>query len=98
VPRIPDPGANFRNAFQGTTTNGNDLSVALVNIIFAYNGYANAFSVVNEIKNPIPTIKRNGVVSVAIVSVLYILCNIAYFAAGMSRVTFLLPLHHYPRC
>ncbi|KAI1177620.1 high-affinity methionine permease [Nemania sp. FL0916] len=81
VSRVPDPHANFRNAFAGTTNNGNDLSVALVNIIFAYSGYANAFSLVNEIKNPIPTLKKNGAISVAIVSVLYILCNIAYFAA-----------------
>ncbi|TGJ80725.1 hypothetical protein E0Z10_g8019, partial [Xylaria hypoxylon] len=81
VSRIPDPGANFRNAFEGTTTNGNDLSVALVNIIFAFSGYANAFGLVNEIKNPIPTLKRNGAISVSVVSILYILCNIAYFAA-----------------
>ncbi|KAI1190677.1 high-affinity methionine permease [Nemania serpens] len=87
VSRIPDPHANFRNAFEGTTKNGNDLSVALVNIIYAYSGYANAFSVVNEIKNPIPTLKRNGAVSVAVVAVLYILCNIAYFAA-VPKVTF----------
>ncbi|KAI1127739.1 high-affinity methionine permease [Nemania abortiva] len=81
VSRIPDPKANFHNAFEGTTNNGNDLSVALVNIIFAYSGYANAFSVVNEIKNPIPTLKRNGAISVLIVGALYLLCNIAYFSA-----------------
>ncbi|KAL7619803.1 hypothetical protein AAE478_010348 [Parahypoxylon ruwenzoriense] len=81
VPHIPDPRANFRNAFEGTTTNGNDLAVALVNIVFSYAGYANAFNVVNEIKNPIHTLKRNGTISIFVVSVLYILCNIAYFAA-----------------
>ncbi|KAI0165293.1 amino acid transporter [Hypoxylon sp. FL1284] len=81
VPHIPDPGANFRNAFEGTTSNGNDLSVALVNIVFSYTGYANAFNVVNEIKNPIPTLKRNGALSIFIVGLLYMLCNIAYFAA-----------------
>ncbi|KAI0438117.1 high-affinity methionine permease [Xylaria telfairii] len=81
VSRVADPGANFRNAFEGTTKNGNDLSVALVNIIFAYSGYANAFALVNEIQNPIPTLKRNGAVSVAVVSILYLLCNIAYFSA-----------------
>ncbi|KAI3343001.1 high-affinity methionine permease [Ustulina deusta] len=86
VSRIPDPGANFRNAFEGTTNNGNDLSVALVNIIFAYSGYANAFSVVNEIKNPIPTLKRHGAISVSIVSLLYLLCNIAYFAAVPKEI------------
>ncbi|GAP85989.2 putative high-affinity methionine permease [Rosellinia necatrix] len=81
VRRIPDPGANFRNAFEGTTNNGNDLSIALVNILFAYSGYANSFAVVNEIKNPIPTLKRNGAISIAVVAILYILCNIAYFSA-----------------
>jgi amino acid transporter len=78
---------NFRNAFDGTTTNGNDLSVAIVNIIFAYTGYSNAFGLVNEIRNPIPTLKRNGAISVAIVSALYLLCNIAYFAAGISPLS-----------
>ncbi|KAI4860411.1 amino acid transporter [Hypoxylon rubiginosum] len=81
VAHIPDPGANFRNAFEGTTNNGNDLAVALVNIVFSYAGYANAFNVVNEIKNPIPTLKKNGALSILIVSLLYMLCNIAYFAA-----------------
>ncbi|KAI1645266.1 amino acid transporter [Daldinia loculata] len=81
VPHIPDPGANFRNAFEGTTTNGNDLAVALVNIVFSYTGFANAFNVVNEIKNPIPTLKKNGAISILVVGLLYMLCNIAYFAA-----------------
>ncbi|TRX96570.1 hypothetical protein FHL15_002472 [Xylaria flabelliformis] len=85
VSRVADPGANFHNAFEGTTNNGNDLSVALVNIIFAYSGYANAFSVVNEIQNPIPTIKRNGAASIAVVAILYLLCNIAYFSAEFAR-------------
>ncbi|TQN64135.1 High-affinity methionine permease [Colletotrichum shisoi] len=81
VSHIPDPQANFRNAFEGTTSNGNDLSGALVSIVFSYAGYYNAFNMTNEIKNPIPTLKKNGVISLGIVSVLYMLCNIAYFAA-----------------
>ncbi|KAJ6787466.1 hypothetical protein PWT90_10708 [Aphanocladium album] len=81
VSRVADPGVNFTNAFQGTTNNGNDLSSALVSIVFAYTGYQNAFNVVNEIKNPVRSIKKHGLISVAIVSVLYMLCNIAYFSA-----------------
>ncbi|KND86427.1 High-affinity methionine permease [Tolypocladium ophioglossoides CBS 100239] len=81
VSRVPNPGVNFQNSFQGTTRNGNILSSALVSIVFSYSGYSNAFNVVNEIKNPIPSIKKHGFISVLIVSVLYILCNIAYFAA-----------------
>ncbi|KAF4981693.1 hypothetical protein FZEAL_2580 [Fusarium zealandicum] len=81
VPHIPDPKINFRDSFKGTTNNGNDLSTALVNIVFAYTGYSNAFNVVNEIKRPIPTIKKNGFISILVVAVLYVFCNIAYFAA-----------------
>lgn len=81
VSRVSHPGANFNNAFEGTTSNGNDLSSALVSIVFAYTGFSNAFNVVNEIRNPIPSIKKHGFISVIIVAVLYILCNIAYFAA-----------------
>ncbi|KAM0351802.1 hypothetical protein ACHAPU_002314 [Fusarium lateritium] len=80
IDRIPDPGHNFRNAFEGASPNGNDLASALVSIVFSYAGYYNAFNVVNEIQNPIPTLKRNGTVSLTVVAVLYMLCNIAYFA------------------
>ncbi|RSM09155.1 hypothetical protein CEP52_004307 [Fusarium oligoseptatum] len=80
VDRIPDPKANFRNAFEGETPNGNDLASAFVSIVFSYAGYWNAFNVVNEIQNPIPTLKRNGTVSLLTVAILYMLCNIAYFA------------------
>ena len=73
---------NYRNAFEGTTDNGNDLANALVNIAFSYSGYQNAFNVVNEIKNPIPTLKKHVTISVLLVAVLYMLCNVAYFAAG----------------
>ncbi|KAI8261336.1 hypothetical protein K4K58_001398 [Colletotrichum sp. SAR11_239] len=81
VDHIPDPNANFRNSFEGTTDNGNDLATALVNIIFSYTGYSNAFNVVNEIKNPIPVLKRHATISVVVVAVLYMFCNVAYFAA-----------------
>ncbi|KAM5346141.1 hypothetical protein ACJ41O_009146 [Fusarium nematophilum] len=80
VDHIPDPKANFRNAFEGEAPNGNDIASSLVSIVFSYAGYANAFNVVNEIKNPIPTLKRNGTISLLTVTILYMLCNIAYFA------------------
>ncbi|KAI8659820.1 hypothetical protein NCS56_01200000 [Fusarium sp. Ph1] len=80
VKSIPNPTANFHNAFEGATPNGNDLASALVSIVFSYAGYSNAFNVVNEIKNPIPTLKKSTSVALLVVVVLYIFCNIAYFA------------------
>ncbi|VUC30570.1 unnamed protein product [Clonostachys rosea] len=83
VPSIKNPGINFAdgNGFVGTTSSGYNLSQAMVNITFAFSGWQNAFSMVNEIKNPIPTLKRNATASLLIVFTLYFLCNIAYFAA-----------------
>jgi len=82
--RVADPKTNFRDPFAGTTTNGFNLANALVNITFSYQGYENAFNVMGEVKNPIRTIKRSAPLSLCLVAVLYILCNIAYFAASES--------------
>lgn len=87
VARIPEPGVNFRNGFAGTTDSGYDLAVSMVNIIFAYTGWQNAFNMANEIRNPVPMLKRYATGSLIIVFVLYFLCNIAYFAA-VDKETF----------
>ncbi|MCJ1293441.1 hypothetical protein MMC34_004996, partial [Xylographa carneopallida] len=79
--RVEDPHANFRNSFAGTTSNGNGIANALVKINFAYAGYTNAFNVVNETRNPIPTLRKTAPISLLVVGILYITCNIAYFAA-----------------
>ncbi|KAI5207896.1 amino acid transporter [Aureobasidium subglaciale] len=78
--RVQDPKANFRNAFEGKAS-GYGLTNSLVKIIFSYAGYENAFNIVNEIQNPVKTIKRNASYSLIVVTILYLLANIAYFAA-----------------
>ncbi|TFK28169.1 high affinity methionine permease [Coprinopsis marcescibilis] len=78
---VVDPHANFRNSFQGTSSNGNGLATSLVKVNFAYSGFENAFNVVNEVKNPVKTMKRYAPISLTIVFVLYMFANIAYFAA-----------------
>ncbi|EGO55774.1 hypothetical protein NEUTE1DRAFT_47799 [Neurospora tetrasperma FGSC 2508] len=78
--RIPDPRVNFRDAFSGQAT-PYGVTNALYKIIFSYAGFENAFNVVNEVKSPVKQIRRNGFVALLIVAVLYILANVAYFAA-----------------
>lgn len=89
---VPDPTANFHNAFEGTTNNGYNLSNALVNIIFSYGGYTNSFNVANEIKNPIRTIKYTANTAVIFVAVLYMLTNIAYFAVCKCALHFFIAI------
>jgi amino acid transporter len=79
---VANPTANFHKAFEGTSSDPYGISNALVSIIYSYQGYANAFNLLNEVKDPIRTIKRSAYSCTAIIFVLYFLVNIAYFAAG----------------
>ncbi|KAK8846883.1 hypothetical protein IAR55_005973 [Kwoniella newhampshirensis] len=80
--KIANPTANFHNAFEGSSSTGAyELANALVNITFSYGGFNNAFNVINEVKNPIRTIKRTAPLALTIVAILYMTTNIAFFAA-----------------
>lgn len=78
---VKNPTSNFHNAFHSTTTSAYGVTNALIKIIFSYAGYQNAFNVVNEVKNPVRSIRNAGGLSLFLVGVLYMLANIAYFAA-----------------
>lgn len=78
---IKNPTSNFHHAFDDTTGSGYGITNAFVKIIFSYQGYENAFNVVNEVRNPVRSIRNSGGISLCIVAVLYMLANIAYFAA-----------------
>ncbi|KAK5743835.1 hypothetical protein LTR17_002457 [Elasticomyces elasticus] len=78
--RVKDSHEHFRNAFEGEAT-VYGCTNAMIKIIFAYAGYENAFNVVGEVQNPVKKIKNSGFAAVILVAILYMLANIAYFAA-----------------
>ncbi|KAG6909062.1 hypothetical protein DXG01_002215 [Tephrocybe rancida] len=80
---IKDPYANFHNLFEGSSTSPNALATALVKANHAFNGWHNAYSVLGEIKgpNPVRTVRRASIISLSLVTVLFMLVNIAYVAA-----------------
>ncbi|THC89894.1 hypothetical protein EYZ11_010645 [Aspergillus tanneri] len=83
VSAIPDSKINFRNAFEGTsaaTVYG--ATNALVKVMFSYKGYENAFNVVNEVRNPVKTLRWSAPVSLTLTATLYMLANIAYFTSA----------------
>ncbi|KAJ9236333.1 hypothetical protein DTO166G5_4095 [Paecilomyces variotii] len=83
--RVKDPTANFRNAFSGSSkASPYGATNALVKVMFSYAGYENAFNVVNEVKNPVKTLRWSAPVSLTITAVLYILANVAYFSAATT--------------
>ncbi|UKZ45891.1 hypothetical protein TrVGV298_000085 [Trichoderma virens] len=78
--RVENPTANFHNSFEGKAT-AYGITNGLYKIIFSYAGFENAFNVVNEVKNPVKHIRRQGYIAIWSVSILYILTVIAYYAA-----------------
>ncbi|KUI72528.1 High-affinity methionine permease [Cytospora mali] len=83
--RVKDPKANFRNTFDGTqSASAYGLTIALYRIVFSYGGYNNAFNVANEIKNPVPALKKNAFIALTTVYVLYMFTNVSWYA-GVSK-------------
>ncbi|KAI6039605.1 amino acid permease-domain-containing protein [Pisolithus marmoratus] len=67
---IKDPYANFRDAFYAAAT------------FKAYAGWSNVNYVLNDVRNPVRTLKIAGLLGLGICTLLYILANVAYFAAA----------------
>ena len=79
--KVEDPQFNFRDSFAGTAT-AYGATNAMYKIVFSYAGYENAFNVVNEVRNPVKKLRIHALIALVIVAVLYVLANVAYFAAG----------------
>lgn len=84
--RVPDPH-NFDNSFSITEGDGYGgggayaYSNALLNVIYSYKGWENANYVVSELKHPRKTLAIAAPLAVGGVTILYMLANVAYFAA-----------------
>lgn len=57
------------------------MVTALYNVIWSYIGYSNANYAMSEMKDPVRTLKRAAPIAIITVGILYMLVNIAYFAA-----------------
>lgn len=84
--RVPDP-ENFKNAFDLSDADrwgGGGVyayATALLRIIYSYKGWENANYVLSEVKNPRRTLAIAAPLAIGLATVLYVLANIAYFAA-----------------
>ena len=55
-------------------------ATATFKVLNAYAGWSNVNYVLNEVKNPVRTLKIAGPVGLGICAILYLLANVAYFA------------------
>ena len=78
----------FKNAWEGTTTDGNSISNAILKVVFSYGGSGYAFSVVAETapKDTIKAYKKYVPATMFFIYILYIMIITAYFA-GVGSVT-----------
>jgi len=76
----PNPH-NFDNAFEGARNDIYGVSSCIYNAIWSYVGYSNLFYALGEVRNPARTMKIAGIVSLVTLTILYVLCQVAYFAA-----------------
>ncbi|KAJ5082535.1 hypothetical protein N7532_011578 [Penicillium argentinense] len=87
--RVPNPhNLSASTSFQGTSNSGYNIGTALLDAIFSFQGYDNLNAVLSEVKNPQRTLRIALPTAMGLVTVLYVLANIAYFA-GVSREEFL---------
>ena len=56
-------------------------------VLNSYSGWSNVNYVLNNVRDPVRTLKIAGPVGLGICSVLYILANISYFAAATKVST-----------
>ncbi|KAI0353859.1 amino acid transporter [Trametes cingulata] len=82
---VTDPHANFRNAFSGSSHSANDYATAAYKVLNAYDGWSNVNYVLNNVKDPVRTLKIAAPLGLTICSVLYLLANISYFAAATKE-------------
>ncbi|KAF5019001.1 hypothetical protein F66182_9019 [Fusarium sp. NRRL 66182] len=79
--KMDEKPTNFRNGFEGTTGSAYGVVTALYSVIWSFVGYSNANYALSETRNPVRTLKIAAPTAIISVSVLYMLVNIAYFAA-----------------
>ncbi|KAK0638495.1 amino acid permease-domain-containing protein [Cercophora newfieldiana] len=78
----PSPSTMFpswSSIWEGSVWNWGVISTALFKVFYSYSGLQNANNVVNEIVNPVRTLKTAATTALVASCVLYFLVNVAYF-------------------
>lgn len=91
--KVADPTASFKNMWEGTTTDGNNITNSIIKVVFSYGGYNYAFAVVAEFvgsngnkesseKKLMKTFAIYVPVSLFVIFVFYILMITTFYASA----------------
>ena len=75
----PPPKIDWDYLWEGSVWNWGIVSTALFKIFYSYAGLHNVNNVLNEVKNPVKTLRSAASAALLSACVLYVLVNIAYF-------------------
>jgi amino acid transporter len=70
---------NFTNIWAGSSTQPYDYATALLKVIYCFRGYSAANQVLSDVKNPKKTLRLAAPIALGLVSIGYVLVNVAYF-------------------
>ncbi|XP_004539601.2 b(0,+)-type amino acid transporter 1 isoform X1 [Maylandia zebra] len=82
---------NFSNAFDGTATSFGAIGLAFYNGLWAYDGWNQLNFITEELKDPFRDLPLAIVIGIPLVTVCYVLVNVAYFTVMTTTELLLSP-------
>ena len=80
TPTDNQPAAAWDDLWTGSDWAWNNLSTAFFKVLYSYAGLSNVNNVLNEVKDPVRTLRSVGPVALLTACIMYVLVNVAYLA------------------